>query len=152
VDRFGNLNTTLVRGPAGPVRLPGSGGGGDIASLARRLLVVMSHEKRRFVERVHYRTSPGFGNGKTWRQEQGLPRGGPSAVITTLGVLRFDPVSREAYLAQVHPGVAPEFVRKQTGWDLHLAPQLSITPEPHVEELEIIRRYDPQGFWTGRRP
>lgn len=152
VDRYGNLNTTEVQGPAGLVRLPGSGGGGDIASLARKLLVIMSHEKRRFVPRVHFLTSPGFGSGKNWRREQGLPRGGPAAVITTLGVLRFDPSSREAYLAQVHPGVAPEFVRDQTGWDLHLAPHLSTTPEPRQEELAIIRRYDPQGFWTGLRP
>jgi glutaconate CoA-transferase subunit B len=152
VDRYGNLNTTQVLGPAGPVRLPGSGGGGDIASLARKLLVIMSHEKRRFVPHVHYLTSPGFGSGKNWRQEQGLPRGGPTAVITTLGVLRFDPDSREAYLAQVHPGVTPEFVRDQTGWDLQVAPRLSLTPEPCSEELTIIRRYDPQGFWTRSRP
>jgi hypothetical protein len=96
-------------------------------------------------------TSPGFGSGKNWRREQRLPRGGPSAVITTLGVLRFDPVSREAYLAQVHPGVSPKFVREHTGWDLALSPNLSITPEPCRDELGIIRQYDPQGFWTGRR-
>ena len=108
VDRFGNLNTTQVQGPTGLVRLPGSGGGGDIASLAKKLLVIMSHEKRRFVPRVHYLTSPGFGSGGRWRRDQGLPRGGPAAIITTLGVLRFDPHTREAYLAQVHPGVFPE--------------------------------------------
>jgi glutaconate CoA-transferase subunit B len=152
VDRFGNLNTTVVGGSAGPVRLPGSGGGGDIASLARKLLVIMSHEKRRFVPRVQYLTSPGFGSGGNWRQEQGLPRGGPAAVITTLGVLRFDPLSREAYLAQVHPGGSPDLVREHTGWDLNISTDLSATPEPRLEELEIIRRYDPRGFWTGRRP
>ena len=97
VDKFGNLNTTQVEGPKGPVRLPGSGGGGDIASLARRLLIIMAHEKRRFVEKVHYITSPGFGDGGNWRSRQGLVRGGPAAVITTLGVLRFDPITREAY-------------------------------------------------------
>jgi glutaconate CoA-transferase subunit B len=151
VDRFGNLNTTLVRGPQGFIRLPGSGGGGDIASLAQKLLVIMSHEKRRFVPRVHYITSPGFGSGGNWRRDQGLPRGGPAAVITTLGVLRFDPLSRAAYLAQVHPGVSPEFVRENTGWDLDLSPDLTVTPEPDSAELQIIRRYDPRGFWTGRR-
>jgi glutaconate CoA-transferase subunit B len=148
VDRFGNLNTTQVEGPKGLVRLPGSGGGGDIASLARKLLIIMAHEKRRFVEKVNYITSPGFGDGGNWRSRQGLVRGGPSAVITTLGVLRFDPTTREAYLSQVHPGIAPETVVEQTGWELKTASEIAISPAPTLEELAIIRRYDPQGFWT----
>jgi glutaconate CoA-transferase subunit B len=149
VDRFGNLNTTRVAGPDGMVRLPGSGGGADIASLARKLLVIMSHERRRFVPRVQYLTSPGFGWGGSWRPDQGLPRGGPAAVITTLGVLRFDPVSREAFLDQIHPGVSPDRVRENTGWALRISPSLTRTPLPRAEELTIIREYDPQGFWTG---
>jgi glutaconate CoA-transferase subunit B len=148
VDKFGNLNTTQVEGPKGPVRLPGSGGGGDIASLARKLLIIMAHEKRRFVKRVRYITSPGFGDGGNWRSRQGLVRGGPSAVITTLGVLRFDPTTREAYLSQVHPGIAVKTVVEQTGWELKTAPEITISPAPTLEELAIIRRYDPQGFWT----
>ena len=148
VDKFGNLNTTQVEGPQGPVRLPGSGGGGDIASLARKLLIIMAHEKRRFVEKVNYITSPGFGDGGNWRSRQGLVRGGPAAVITTLGVLRFDPTTREAYLSQVHPGIAPETVVEQTGWELKTASEITISPAPTLEELAIIRRYDPQGFWT----
>jgi glutaconate CoA-transferase, subunit B len=148
VDRFGNLNTTQVEGPKGPVRLPGSGGGGDIASLARKLLIIMAHEKRRFVEKVNYMTSPGFGDGGNWRSRQGLVRGGPSAVITTLGVLRFDPTTREAYLSQVHPGIAPETVVEQTGWELKTASEITISPAPTLDELAIIRCYDPQGFWT----
>jgi len=149
VDKFGNLNTTRVEGPKGPVRLPGSGGGGDIASLARKLLIIMAHEKRRFVEKVHYITSPGFGDGGNWRGRQGLVRGGPAAVISTLGVLRFDPTTREAYLSQVHPGIAPETVVEQTGWELKTASEITVSPAPASEELALIRRYDPRGFWTG---
>jgi glutaconate CoA-transferase, subunit B len=149
VDKFGNLNTTRVEGPKGPVRLPGSGGGGDIASLAHKLLIIMAHEKRRFVDKVHYVTSPGFGDGGNWRDRQGLIRGGPSAIITTLGVLRFDPTTREAYLSQVHPGISPETVVEQTGWKLKTASRITLSPDPTSEELAIIRRYDPRGFWTG---
>lgn len=152
VDKFGNLNTTLVEGPRGPIRLPGSGGGGDIASLARKLLIIMAHEKRRFVEKVNYITSPGFGDGGDWRSRQGLARGGPAAVITTLGVLRFDPNTREAYLSQVHPGITPETVVEQTGWELKTASKITVSPAPTAEELAIIHRYDPHGFWTGTKP
>ena len=100
IDRFGNLNTSYVGDWRRPtVRLPGSGGGGDIASLAKRFVVIMPQERHRFVERAHFITSPGFGDGAGWRERVGLVRGGPAAVITTLGVFRFDPDTRERYLA-----------------------------------------------------
>ncbi|OGO40219.1 MAG: CoA-transferase, partial [Chloroflexi bacterium RBG_16_57_9] len=90
IDRYGNLNTSYIGGYERPqVKLTGSGGGADIASLSKRFIVIMAHEKRRFVERVSYITSPGFGDGKgpegpvRWRQQVGLPRGGPAALITT---------------------------------------------------------------------
>jgi glutaconate CoA-transferase subunit B len=151
VDRFGNLNTSYV-GPAGAaVRLPGSGGAADIASLARRHVVIMAHERRRFVERVDYVTSPGHGTGGDWRARTGLTGGGPSAVITTLGVFRFDPGSREMVLATTHPGVTVEDVRAQTGWPLRLGPDVGETPPPTGEELAMIRRFDPEGFWTRGR-
>src|SRR5215470_12382321 len=89
VDRFGNLNSTEVRGPRGLTRLPGSGGACDIASLAHRFVVLLEHGKRRLPEHVSYVTSPGNGDGPDFRRRVGLPRGGPSAVITTKGVLRF---------------------------------------------------------------
>ena len=87
------------------VRLPGSGGGCDLACLAKRVLIIMAHEPRRFVDKVRYITSPGYGDGN-WRQEIGLPGGGPSAVITTLGILRFDELTKEMSLHSVHPGVS----------------------------------------------
>ena len=151
VDRFGNVNTSYIGEPGRPsTKLPGSGGACDIASLAERTVVIMEHSRRRLVERVDYVTSPGFGDGPGWRQRVGLPRGGPSAIITTLGVLSFDSTSAEAVLSSYHPGTNVEAVREATGWPLELAPGLQETPPPTTSELAIIRRYDPQGFWTGR--
>lgn len=149
IDRYGNLNTSYIGSPDAPqVKLPGSGGGADIASLAQRLLIIMPHEQRRFVERVSYITSPGYGDGPGWRERVGLPRGGPAAVITTLGVLGFDPATKEALLRSYHPGQSPESLRANTGWDLRIAPDARETPAPTADELAIIRRYDPEGFWT----
>ncbi|MBI4788104.1 MAG: CoA-transferase [Chloroflexi bacterium] len=129
-------------------KLPGSGGAADIASLSQRLVVIMAHEKRRLVERVSYVTSAGYGEGNGWRQRVGLPRGGPSAVITTLCVLGFDPATGEAVLRSYHPGQTIESVRSETGWDLNVAADAHETKPPTEKELAIIRRYDPQGFWT----
>ncbi|MBI3075920.1 MAG: CoA-transferase [Deltaproteobacteria bacterium] len=149
VDRYGNLNTSYIGGWKRPaVRLPGSGGGCDIASLAGRLLIIMAHERRRFKARVDYVTSPGYGDGGDWRRRMGLPRGGPAAVITTLGVLRFDPEGGEMYLDACHPGVTPEQVQAATAWPLRVSPQVGVTLPPTEPELRIIRQYDPQGFWT----
>ncbi len=149
VDRFGNLNTSYVGDLDGEfVRLPGSGGACDLASLAQRHIIIMKHEKRRFVEKVDYITSPGYGDGGNWRQRVGLPRGGPSTVITTLGVLRFDPNTKEMVLASVHPGVAVAEVKVNTGWDLRLADEVTETAVPTTTELAILHQFDPQNFWT----
>jgi len=147
VDRYGNLNSSQVRGPKGLVRLPGSGGACDIASLAQRFVVLLDHDKQRLPERVSYITSPGNGEGGKWRQRVGLPRGGPSAVITTKAVLRFND-DGEAYLASVHPGVSVDNVVNNTGWQLPVPDDLIQTPEPSAAELNAIREYDKQGFWT----
>ena len=151
VDRFGNLNTSYVGPPGATIRLPGSGGAADIASLARRHVVIMAHERRRFVEQVDYVTSPGYGAGGNWRARTGLPGGGPSAVITTLGLFRFDPTSREMVLASAHPRVTVDEVRAETGWPLQVAADVGETPPPTAPELTAIRRFDPDGFWTGGR-
>jgi glutaconate CoA-transferase subunit B len=175
VDRFGNLNSTEVspeaRGPrpeegqgqeqrrqdaAAPaggtpalrkIRLPGSGGACDIASLAQRFVVLLEHARHRLPERVGYVTSPGNGDGAGWRAKVGLPRGGPSAVITTKCVLRFGE-DGEAYLDSVHPGVTVEDVVANTGWKLKVAASVKTTQEPDEDELRAIREYDKEGFWT----
>jgi glutaconate CoA-transferase subunit B len=151
VDRFGNVNTSYVGAPARPkVKLPGSGGAADIAILSRRLVTLMSHEKRRLVERVSFVTSPGHGDGTPgWRKRNGLLGGGPVAVITTLCVLRFPEQGGEAFLASVHPGHSLDEVRSETGWDLKVASDVGETPAPTESELGAIRRFDPDGFWTG---
>jgi glutaconate CoA-transferase subunit B len=149
IDRFGNLNTTYIGGHVHPaVRLPGSGGGCDLACLARRVLILMAHEPRRFVEKVSYITSPGYGEGGTWRQDIELSGGGPSAVITTLGVLRFDAHTKEMVVHSVHPGVTVAQIQAATGWDIRIADTVHETPPPSAEELRVLRQLDPHGFWT----
>jgi glutaconate CoA-transferase subunit B len=153
IDRFGNLNTTYIGGKENVrVRLPGSGGGSDIASLSQRLVILMNHEKRRFLEKVSYITSPGYGSGRDWRKRNGLRGGGPSAVITTKGILRFDAETREMILDSVHPGVTVKEILENTGWNLRLAPRVEKTKSPTRSELRIIRKYDAHGFWTRSQP
>jgi glutaconate CoA-transferase subunit B len=147
VDRFGNLNSTEVRGPRGLIRLPGSGGACDIASLAQRFVVLLEHSKERLPERVSYVTSPGNGDGQGWRERVRLPRGGPAAVITTKAVLRFGE-DGEAYLSSVHPGVEADDVVRNTGWKLQGPGDVPSTQEPSAEELKAIREYDKDRFWT----
>jgi glutaconate CoA-transferase, subunit B len=147
VDRFGNLNSTEVRGPRGLIRLPGSGGACDIASLAQRFVALLEHSKERLPERVAYVTSPGNGDGPEWRHRVGLLRGGPAAVITTKAVLRFGE-DGEAFLSSTHPGVEVEDVVRNTGWTLRVADEVRSTPQPSAGELKAIREYDKDGFWT----
>src|SRR3954466_10235040 len=120
VDRFGNLNSTQVQGPRGMIRLPGSGGACDIASLAQRFVVLLEHKKERLPERVSFLTSPGNGDSAGWRKRVGLPRGGTAAAITTKAVLRFGE-DGEACLASLHPGVELDDVLANTGWKLRVA-------------------------------
>ena len=153
VDRFGNLNTSYIGSVQHiETRLPGSGGACDLASLAQRHIIIMNHEKRRFVPCVDYITSPGFGAGAGWRQKVGLPRGGPAAVITTMGILRFDPITCEMMLVSTHPGITVDSVLANTGWPLLVADRLTPTPVPAEEELAMLQRFDPQGYWTGAKP
>lgn len=148
VDRFGNLNTTWGNRNRETQRLPGSGGACDIACLACRTVVLLAHERGRLCERVGYITSPGFGSGDGWRRKQGLPAAsGPSAMITTLGSLRFGH-DGEAYLASVHPGVSVEEVLANTGWTLRVADELIETLPPSEGELAAMRELDPNHFWT----
>jgi glutaconate CoA-transferase, subunit B len=150
-DRFGNLNTTWGRRHHERQRLPGSGGACDIACLAQRTIVLLAHERGRLVERVTHLTSPGYGSGNGWRRSQGLRAGsGPSAIITTLGLLRFGS-DGEAYLASVHPGVSVEEVLENTGWTLRIADELMETLAPSGEELAVLRELDPHHFWTGMK-
>ena len=141
VDRFGNLNTSYVGPQSKPeVKLPGSGGGADIAILSRRWVTLMSHERRRLVERVSFVTSPGHGDGTAgWRKRNGLLGAGPVAIVTTLCVFRFPEGGGEAYLDSIHPGHSLEEVRTNTGWIVEPLGHIKKTPPPTASELEVIR-------------
>ncbi len=152
VDRFGNLNSTEVSDEGGHLkRLPGSGGAADIASLARRIVILLTHEKRRLVERVRFRTSPGYGDGPGFRERAGLPPGGPTAIVTTHAVFRFDRSLCEAYLAEIYPGVTVDHVLVGMGWSPRIAQPLGLTRPFEEEEIGALRRIDAEGFWTGER-
>jgi glutaconate CoA-transferase subunit B len=141
VDRFGNLNTSYVGDPAHPkVKLPGSGGGADIAILSKRWVTLMTHERRRLVDRVSFVTSPGHGDGTLgWRKRHGLLGGGPSAIITTLAVFRFPPEGGPARLDSIHPGHTLSEVREATGWNVESPSEVRQTPAPSEAELREIR-------------
>jgi glutaconate CoA-transferase subunit B len=151
IDRHGNLNTTAIGADrAHPqVQLPGSGGGADIASLAKRLIVIMPHDKKRLREKVDFITSPGYLGGGDARRRAGLPRGGPSVLITTRAVFRFE--DGEAVLWSIHPDQTVEDVTASVGWTgLRTRAEVDRTQMPTREVLRIIREYDPHGFWTRR--
>lgn len=152
IDRYGNINSTVIGSYKTPkVRLPGSGGACDIASNVRRIIVITPHEKRRFVEKVDFRTSPGFVDGKqNWKQLK-LQGGGPYAVITDLGVMKFDDTTGEMTLVSLHPGVTVEKIQENTPWKLKVAERLQQTPAPTEKELEVVRALDPDRTYLGKR-
>jgi len=148
IDRFGNLNTTVIGDYRHPkVRLPGSGGACEIAILAKRVLVIAPQSKRSFPERVDFITSPGFIDGPEGRRRLGLPGGGPVMVITNLGCYEF--AGGEMVLTSLHPGCTVEQVRDNTGWEVRISSQLTTTEIPNDEELRIIRDLDPAQLFSG---
>ena len=148
IDRFGNLNTHWVEDDGKRTRMPGSGGAADIATMAGRCIIIMNHERRRFMPKVQYVTSPGFGDGGGWREKNGLIGGGPSRVITSMGIFAFDPADHEMFLISNHPGVSVQEIKNQTGWPLRVSPEIHETAPPGKEELAAVRKYDPKGVWT----
>lgn len=153
IDRFGNLNTTRVRADDREIRLPGSGGACDIACMAGRTVILMAHEPRRFVEQVHYVTSPGHGEGGDWREREGVPGGGPDALVTTKATFGFDD-DGELYLRTLHPGVERTSVEDDFPWELQgtedvTGGPVATTEAPSDEDVQLIRTFDPDGFWTG---
>jgi glutaconate CoA-transferase subunit B len=144
IDRFGNLNSSFIGDPAAPkVRLPGSGGGNDIVSFPD-IIVAMEHEKRRFVPKVDFVTSPGWLDGGDTRSKRGLPEGGPWRVVTDLAVLGFDGKTRAMTVLALHHGVTREAVQAATGFDLSFAEHVTATEPPCPEEISVLRRLDPE--------
>jgi glutaconate CoA-transferase subunit B len=148
IDQHGNLNSSFIGDPAQPkTRLPGTGGGNDIASLAQ-MIVAMKHEKRRFVETVDFVTSPGFLRGGATRREAGLPAGGMYRVVTDLGIFGFDDETRRMKAVALHPGVTIGQVQDNTGFGLAFAPEIDLTERPTERELDVLRKLDPERLYT----
>lgn len=148
IDRYGNLNSSFIGDPDKPdIRLPGTGGGNDISSLTQ-MIVAMKHEKRRFVEKVDYITSPGFIDGGSSRADSGLIAGGMYRVVTDLAILSFDPQTKEMQVEALHPGVEPEEVRDNTGFDIAIAAHVARTEPPQKDELAVLRNLDPERLYT----
>jgi glutaconate CoA-transferase subunit B len=141
IDRFANINTTVIGGTydVPKVRLPGAGGAPEIAASCREVIVVVRQSPRAFVERVDFVTSVGYGAGRGDRERLGLPGRGPVKVITDLGVLEPDTETCELTLTALHDGVAVDDARAATGWELRVAADVGVTPAPSGEELAALR-------------
>lgn len=153
IDRFGNLNSTMLGSYDKPVqRFPGSGGACDAASLAYGVIVFMQHQRRRFVEKLDYFTSPGWLSGGMSRWEAGFKRGGPMAVVTNLGVLAFDNDTREMYLDAYYPFTSPEKIAAETGFPIDVS-RARPCDLPTEAELKTLRQeVDPQRLILGPLP
>ena len=148
IDQYGNLNSSFIGDPQHPAtRLPGTGGGNDIASLTQ-MIVAMKHEKRRFVDRVDFVTRPGFLPGGDSRREAGLVVGGMYRVVTDLGILGFEERSKRMRLEALHPGVMADEVQANTGFELLAAADLRVTDPPTENELAVLRDLDPDQLYT----
>jgi len=144
VDKYGNLNTTVIGDYENPtIRLPGSGGAADFISYAKRTILTMRGGE--FVEKLSYVTSPGYLDGGDSREKSGhfTPGSGPTKLISTQGVFEFDPETKEMFLSQLHPGVTVEAVKKKIPWDLKVSPDLKQTERPKDEEIDFIRNNFP---------
>ena len=141
IDVYGNLNTTVIGDHDHPkVRLPGSGGGNDVGSHCWRTIAILPHDRRRFVEKVDFITTPGYLSGPGAREAAGLPRGtGPYRVVTTLAVLGYEPVGKRMQLLATQPGVTVDEVAENTGFELLLAERVEENPAPTSDELRILR-------------
>jgi glutaconate CoA-transferase subunit B len=153
IDRFGNLNTSVIGDYHAPkTRLPGSGGACEIAVNARRVFYIMYLKRRAFVEKLDFMTSPGHLAGGGARQEQGIPGGGPRLVITDKALFNFETASHEMQLISLHPGVTLAEVEASVAWKLKRAETLTETPAPTAAELHQIRtELDPTGMYSKSR-
>jgi glutaconate CoA-transferase, subunit B len=148
IDQYGNLNSSYIGDPHRPAtRLPGTGGGNDIASLTQ-MIVAMKHEKRRFVNRVDFVTSPGFLSGGETRREAGLTTGGMYRVVTDLGIFGFEEHSKRMQLKTLHPGVTCDQIQSKTGFELLVATDLDVADPPTEHELAVVRHLDPDQLYT----
>ncbi|HEY7144322.1 MAG TPA: CoA-transferase [Streptosporangiaceae bacterium] len=141
IDRFANINTTVIGADYGrpQIRLPGAGGAPEIAASCREVIVIVRQTRRTFVDRVSFVTSVGFGDGPDSRRRLGLAGAGPRKIITDLGVLEPDPDTSELVLTGVYPGISVQEVKERTGWPLAVSASLHGIPPPTPAELTALR-------------
>ena len=151
IDQYGNVNTSVLGTDywKPKVRLPGTGGANDIASLCREVIIVTTHERRRFVPKVDFVTSPAWLDGGDTRRRAGLFFGGVSRVVSTLGIFGFDPETRRMRVDALHPGVTRAQVQEHTGFPLLDAPEITETAPPTADELDMLRALDPERRFLG---
>ncbi len=151
IDEYGNLNTSYI-GPydAPKVKLPGSGGGNDIASSAKRLIIMMAHDKRKFLKKLDYMTSPGYLDGPGAREKWSLVGGGPEVVITDMCQMDFDPDTKKIGLKSVHPGFTVKDIQDNVMFDLIIPDDVPTTEEPTQKQLDIMKKLDPKGIYLGK--
>jgi glutaconate CoA-transferase subunit B len=150
IDPYGNLNSVVIGEHDHPkARLPGSGGGNDVASLCWQTIAIMQHDARRFVPKVDFVTTPGYLTGPGAREAAGLPRGtGPIAVVSTLALMDYDPATCRMRLKALHPGVTVDEVKTNTGFELLIPDRVGLNAPPSAEELRLLREeIDRQKFY-----
>ena len=152
IDKYGNINSTGVGDWSKPetfTYFAGSGGANDMATCSKRVLAIMPQDPKKFVETVDYLTTPGFLDGPGARKRLGMIGGGPTVVVSTMGVYRFDPKTCEMYLAEYYPGQSVEKVKANCSFSLNISPDVRETTPPTEEEITILRNIDPTGFYLG---
>jgi glutaconate CoA-transferase subunit B len=152
IDQYANINTTVIGEHATPrVRLPGSGGANDVGSFCWRTIIMMRQEKRRFLKKVDFITTPGYLTGPGAREKAGLPLGsGPYRVITQLGVYGFDEATKRLKLLAMHPGVTVEQIQENSEFEILIADHVETTQPPTGEERRLLREIDPTGMAIGK--
>jgi len=152
IDKFGNINSTGAGDWTTPDKFTyfaGSGGANDMATSGKRVLAIMPQDKKKFVEKCEYITTPGFLGGPGEREKCGMIGGGPTVVVSTMGVYKFDDQTKEMYLAEYYPGQSIEKIKANCAWDLKVSPTVVETTIPTEAELKILRGIDPTGFYLG---
>ncbi len=153
IDMYGNLNTTVLGPHDSPkVRLPGSGGANDVGSLCHRTILIMRQDKRKFVEKMDFITTPGYLQGGTSRFDAGLPaRTGPYRVISQLAIFDFEPVSKRMRLYSTHPGIEIQTVLESSGFEILVPDKVHTTEPPTQRELDVLQQIDPVGMVIAKR-
>jgi len=154
IDMYGNINSTMIGTDFNrpKVRLPGSGGANDLASLCWKTLTITPHDKRRFAKKLDFLTTPGYLTGPGARERAGLPPGaGPYKVISTLALMGYDPETKRMRVESLHPGITKEQVIANTGFEMLFVDPVPVTPEPTDVELKVLREVvDPMGMVIGK--